>query len=47
MTQSAVFDDVEVVLDDDDSVAVIDEAVEYFEQFGEVVEVEAGCRFVE
>ena len=41
------FDDVEVVLDDDDRVAVVDEAVEHFEQFGEVVEVEAGRRFVE
>ena len=41
------FDHVEIVLDDDDRVALVDEAVEDFEQFGEVVEVEAGGRFVE
>ena len=41
------FDDVEVVLDHDDRVALVDEAVEHFEQFGEVVEVEAGGGFVE
>ena len=35
------------MFDDDDRVAVVDEAVEHFEQLGEVVEVEAGGRFVE
>ena len=41
------FDDVQIVFDDDDRVAVVDQAVEHFEQFCEVVEVEAGRGFVE
>ena len=41
------FDHVEVVFDDDDRVAVVDEAVEHVEQLGEVVEMQAGGRFVE
>ncbi len=41
------FDDVEVVLDHDDRVAQVDEPIEHFEQFGEVVEVQTGRRFVE
>ena len=40
-------DDFEIVLDDDDRVAVVDEAVEHFEQLRKVVEVEAGRGFVE
>src|SRR6476659_1631494 len=40
------FDHVEIVFDDDYRVAVIDEAVEDFEQFRKVVEVEAGGGFI-
>jgi len=43
----AVFDDVEVVFDDDDAVSFIDEFAEYFEQVLDVLEVESGCGFVE
>ena len=42
-----VADDVEVVLDDDDGVAEVGEAVEDFEQLAHVVEVEAGGGLVE
>src|SRR5947209_2661257 len=42
-----VADDVEVVLDDDDGVAEVGEAVEDFEEFAHVVEVEAGGGLVE
>lgn len=42
-----VFDDVEVVFDDDNRVAAVHEAVEDFEELFDVVEVEAGRRFVE
>jgi hypothetical protein len=35
------------VFDHDDTVTVIDESIEDFEEFGEVVEVEAGGGFVE
>ena len=38
---------VEVVLDDDDGVSAADERVECFEQLLDVVEVQAGGRFVE
>ena len=40
-------DDVEVVLDHDDRVAQVDQAVEHVEQLGQVVEVQAGGRLVE
>ncbi len=40
-------DDVEIVLDDDDRVAQIDQAIEHVEQLGDIVEVQAGRRFVE
>ena len=40
-------DDVEIVLDDDDRVAEIDQAVQHVEQLADVVEVQAGRRFVE
>ena len=40
-------DDVEVVLDDDDRVAAVDEAVEDLEQLLDVGEVQAGGRLVE
>ena len=42
-----VADDVEVVLDDDDGVAKVGEAVENFEKFAHVVEVEASGGLVE
>ena len=40
-------DDVEVVLDDDDGVALVDEAVEHLEESPDVFEVQAGRRLVE
>mgnify|MGYP003339374491 CR=1 FL=1 len=40
-------DDVEVVLDDEHGVALVDQAIENDEQFFDVVEVQAGGRFVE
>src|SRR5262249_1407354 len=40
-------DDVEVVLDNDDGVSQIDEAVQHLEQLVDVVGVQAGRRFVE
>ena len=40
-------DHVEIVLDHDDRVALVDEAIEHFEQLGQVVEVQAGGRLVE
>ena len=40
-------DHVEVVLDDDDRVAQVDQAVEHVEQLADVVEVQAGRRLVE
>ena len=42
-----VADDVEIVLDDDDGVAEVGEAVENFKQLADVVEVEAGGGLVE
>src|SRR5690606_34405947 len=35
-------DDLEIVLDHDDRIALIDEFVEHFEQLGDVVKVQAG-----
>jgi hypothetical protein len=40
-------DNFEVVLDDHDRVAVLDQLVQHFQQLGNVVEVQAGRRFVE
>ena len=40
-------DDVEVVLDDDDGVARVDQLVQHFEELCDVVEVEAGGGLVE
>ena len=40
-------DHVEVVLDDDDGVALLDQAVEHLEQLLDVREVQAGRRLVE
>ena len=40
-------DDVQVVLDDEDGVAFVDELVEGDEQLADVLEVEAGGGFVE
>ena len=40
-------DDVEVVLDDDDRVALVDQALEHAEQLADVLEVQAGGRLVE
>src|SRR5580658_6829017 len=42
-----VADDVEIVLDDDDGVAEVGEAVEDFEELADVVEVETGGGLVE
>src|SRR3989344_6965184 len=41
------FDDVEVVLDDDDGIAAVDELLEHGEELLDVLEVEAGRRLVE
>jgi len=41
------FDDVEIVLDNDHRIAMIDESIEHFKEFCEVVEVEAGRGFIE
>ena len=40
-------DDVEVVLDDDDRVALVDEPLQHAEQLADVLEVQAGRRLVE
>src|SRR5690606_29596856 len=40
-------DDIEVVLDHHDAVALVDEALEDFEELADVFEVEAGGRLVE
>src|SRR5262249_8468607 len=40
-------DHVEIVFDDDDGVAQIDEAIEHVEQLTDVVEVQTGRRFIE
>ena len=42
-----VLDDVEVVLDDDDRVALVDEALEDVEQLADVLEVQTRRRLVE
>jgi hypothetical protein len=42
-----VADDVEIVLDDDDGIAEVGEAVKDFEELADVVEVEAGGGLVE
>ena len=41
------FDDIEVMFDDDDGIALFDEAGEDAEEFGDVVEVQSGGGFVE
>jgi hypothetical protein len=41
------FDDFEVVLDDEQAVAFVDEALQQFHQQRDVIEVQAGGRFVE
>ncbi len=41
------FDDFHIVFDDEDGMASVNEGVETFEQLFDVVEVEAGSRFVE
>ena len=43
----SVADDVEIVLDDDDGVAEVGEAMQHFQQLAHVVEVQAGGGFVE
>ena len=47
MIQSDDLDHVEVVLDDDDRIALVDEAVEHVEQLADVFEVQAGGGLVE
>src|SRR5438552_5606780 len=42
-----LFDDVEMVLDDEHGVAKIDQALENVEEFTNVVEVQASCRFIQ
>ena len=41
------FDDFQVMFNDDDGVALVDQLVQHFEKFFDVVEVEAGGGFVE
>ena len=41
------FDDVEIMLDDDDGVALLDETVENGDELGNVVGVKSGRRLVE
>ena len=41
------FDHVEIVLDHHDRIAQIDQPIEHVEQFGQIVEVQAGGRLVE
>ena len=40
-------DDFEIVLDDDDRIALIDQFVQHFKQLRHVVEMQAGCRLIE
>src|SRR5258708_670263 len=42
-----LLDDVKVVLDDEHGVAEIDEALQDVEEFSHVIEVQAGCGFIE
>ena len=42
-----VLDDVEVVLDDDDGVALVDQPLQHLEQLADVLEVQTGRRLVE
>src|SRR2546421_2590798 len=42
-----LFDDVEVVFDDENGVAEVNEALQDIEQFSYVIEVQAGCWLVE
>src|SRR6266566_3966893 len=42
-----LFDDVEMVLDDEHGVAKIDQALKNIEELTNVVEVQAGCRFIQ
>ena len=41
------FDDVEVMLDDDDGIAMVDDVLEHGDEAVDVVAMEAGGRFVE
>ena len=41
------FDDIEIMFDNDNAIALFDEAVEDFEQFADVFEMESCCWFVE
>ena len=41
------FDNIQIVLDDNDGVSALDEGIEGSEQAADVVVVKAGCRFVE
>ena len=41
------FYDFEVVLDDDHRVALVGQAMQHFEQLGDIVKVQAGCGFIE
>lgn len=41
------FDDIEIVFDDDDGVALIDEFMQDFEQFFDVLEMQACCGLVQ
>lgn len=41
------FDDVEIMFDDDDAVALLDEAVENFEEFADIFEMQAGGGLVQ
>ena len=43
----SAFDDFEIVLDDNDAVAALNQTLENFHQHRDVVEVQTSCRFVE
>ncbi|MNK74930.1 hypothetical protein D3C87_944540 [compost metagenome] len=40
-------DDIQIVLDDDDGVAVVDQFLKHLQQLARVLEVQAGCRLIE
>ena len=41
------FDDIEIVLDDDDRIATVNQFLEYIHQDADVFEMQTGCRFIE
>ena len=47
MTQSAELDDIGIVLDDQDGMALFDQGVEGGQQFADIMEVKSGGRLIE